>query len=148
QPQELLSAQSSGDQWALGYVGISDSADTYKVNLPAGGTLTAQTYTPADGPGQFANTLNPRLRILDSTGTQVAIDDNSAAAGKNAFVAFPTPGAAGTFYVGFSPTTTSSTKGKCVLRVKENIVTPPPFSVAGTSPANGARLTFTPTAIS
>src|SRR5262249_6055418 len=61
----VLSGQAAGEQWALGQVTGSDP-DLYRVNLAAGATLTAQTFTPAGGSGEFVNNLDPRLRILNS----------------------------------------------------------------------------------
>jgi pre-peptidase len=45
--------------------------DWYSVNVPAGKTLTSQTSTPADGPNQFTNTLNPHLELYDPSGVLV-----------------------------------------------------------------------------
>jgi Bacterial pre-peptidase C-terminal domain/Bacterial Ig-like domain len=145
QAQELLSRQSSGDQWVLGHVGASgDTVDLYKVNLAAGASLSAQTSTPADGPGEFVNTLNPRLRLLDSSGAQLALDDNSAADGKNAVLNFTNSGPAAVFYVEVSSTTATTTQGEYLLRLTGNSVTLPSFKVATMTPANGSTLRGSP----
>src|SRR5262249_15684591 len=74
QGQPVLSRQVAGDQYALGHVGASgDTVDIYRINLGAGAAVTAQTATPSDGTGEFVNTFNPRLRILDAAGNQVAL---------------------------------------------------------------------------
>src|SRR5262249_1788202 len=89
QAQVVLSRQTGGDQWLLGHVGATgDGLDYYKVNLAAGATLTAQTFTPAGGTGQFVNTLDPRLRVLNSVGSVVATNENSAPDGRNALVSY------------------------------------------------------------
>src|SRR5262249_41281999 len=130
QAQEVLSRQATGDQYALGHVGASgDTVDIYKVNLGAGAVLTAQTATPAGGPGDFVNTPDPRLRVLNSAGTQVALDDNGAGDGRNALVSFTNGGGAGVFYVEVSSTTAATTSGEYVLRINGNTVTLPPFQV-------------------
>src|SRR5262249_22916902 len=123
----------------------ASGADTYAVTLAAGAVLQASTATPAGGPGQFANLLDPRLRILNSSGAQVASDDNSLD-GRNALVTF-TATAAGTYYVEVSASTATPTPttGEYVLTVSGNTVTPPPFQVTATNPANGAVLLTPPT---
>src|SRR5262249_52761025 len=65
QAQNVQSRQVAGDQFALGQISSGD-VDLYKVTVAPGGTLTAQTFTPAGGPNQFVNNFNPRLRVYDS----------------------------------------------------------------------------------
>jgi hypothetical protein len=125
----------------------TSGVDLYVVNLAAGATLTAQTSTPGGGPGEFVNTLDPRLRILNSAGVQVALDDNGGGDGKNALVTYTNTGAAGVFYVEVSSTTASSTVGEYVVRINGNTVTRPSFQVTSTVPANGAVLLTAPTTI-
>lgn len=142
--QNVLSRQDAGEQWALGNITSAD-LDLYKITLGAGVTLSAQTSTPAGGPNQFVNNLNPRLRVLNSVGAQVALDDNSAGDGKNALVSFINSGAADVFYVEVSSTTATSTIGEYVLRIAGNTVTAPPFAVTTTTPLNAALLLTSPT---
>jgi hypothetical protein len=61
-----------------------DRNDTYTVEVSAGDMLTIETATPADGLGEFINTLDPVIELLDPTGAVVAGDDNSASDGRNA----------------------------------------------------------------
>ena len=50
----------------------------------AGDLLTIETATPADGTGEFVNTFDPVIELVDPTGTMVAGDDDSASDGRNA----------------------------------------------------------------
>lgn len=145
QAQELLSRQAFGNQWALGYIGAGNSSDLYKVNLASGAMITLQTYTPADGPGEFVNLLDPRVRILDAAGNQVAINDNGAPDGKNALLNYTNTGPAATFYVEVSSALPGATQGEYVLRVAGNTVVLPSFHVADINPADGVRLRIAPT---
>lgn len=65
-----------------------DTRDTYSIPVNAGDELTIETATPADGPGEFFNTFDPVVQLLDPTGAQVASDDNSASDGRNARLVF------------------------------------------------------------
>lgn len=147
QAQELLSRQVSGNQWVLGYIGAGNSSDLYKVNVAGGATITLQTYTPADGSGEFVNLLDPRVRILDSAGNQVAINDNGAGDGKNALLNFTNAGPASTFYVEVSSTLSSTTQGEYELRIAGNTVTLPSFHVSGIDPTDGVHLRIAPTSM-
>ncbi|MEX0936905.1 MAG: Ig-like domain-containing protein [Pirellulales bacterium] len=60
--------------------------DHYEINLTAGELLTLETFTPAGGPFEFANSLDPGITLRDPSGEVVATDDNSAADGRNARV--------------------------------------------------------------
>src|SRR5262249_29935748 len=46
--------------------------DWYGFAVNAGDSLSLQSKTPADGPGQFVNTLNPKLELYDPSGVLVA----------------------------------------------------------------------------
>jgi hypothetical protein len=146
QAQNVFSGLAGLWQYTVGHVGATgDLADVYKINVPAGGTITAQTLTPADGGGQFVNTLDPRLRILDSTGVAVASDENGAADGRNAVVSYNNSGAAAVFYIEVAPTTlVAATSGEYVLQLSGSAVTLPAFQVAATSPATGATVGTAP----
>jgi hypothetical protein len=65
--------------------GVVANDDWYSVTLGAGQTaLQAETSTPADGPGQFVNTLNPHIElyspanVLIATGTPLADGRNES----------------------------------------------------------------------
>ena len=121
----------------------NNNIDYYKVNLNAGTAVTFSTTTPGDGAGEFVNTFNPRIRILNSTGTQVALDDNSAADGRNALLSY-TPTTGGVYYVEISSTTVSTTIGEYVLDISGAVAPAPTFTVASITPANGSQLVAQP----
>ena len=72
--------------------------DRYSITLAAGQTISLHTLTPADGPNEFANTLDPALDLLDPTGTLVATNDNGGPDGRNALLSY-TAVTAGTYTV-------------------------------------------------
>jgi hypothetical protein len=52
---------------------IAGSEDWYAIDVTStSGTLRIQTSTPADGPAEFVNHLNPRLELYDPSNTLVA----------------------------------------------------------------------------
>jgi hypothetical protein len=59
---------------ALGFLGCTraDVKDSYSLELDVEQVIRGFSRTPGDGLGQFANTLNPRLRLLDPAGREVA----------------------------------------------------------------------------
>jgi hypothetical protein len=121
-----------------------NTVDTYAVTLAAGATLQLQTSTPNDGSGEPVNNLNPRLRLLNSAGTQLALDDNSAPDGRNALLTY-TPAADDTLYV---EVVSVSGSGDYTLAVSgAAATTTPPFTATVLSPVNNAKLATPPTAI-
>ncbi|MFO0798570.1 MAG: S8 family serine peptidase [Gemmataceae bacterium] len=59
-------------------------SDWYSVTLAGDQTaLQVETRTPADGVGQFVNTLNPRVAVFDSTGTTLLATGTVLADGRN-----------------------------------------------------------------
>ncbi|MBX7166500.1 MAG: S8 family serine peptidase [Pirellulales bacterium] len=74
------------------------SDDYYSVALAAGDVLTINTSTPGGEEGQVSNLLNPAIDLYAPGGLLVASDDNSAADGKNALVAYAAT-VAGTYTV-------------------------------------------------
>ena len=68
----------SGQQTVLEYVEPSGGSDYYSVSVNTGDVLLISTATPAGGPNQFANTLDPKIELYDPNGMLVASDDNSA----------------------------------------------------------------------
>jgi hypothetical protein len=77
-PDRLLLAFNNGPNAFVGTgqttsIAQLPSDDWYRVALGAGQTsLQYETSTPADGPGEFVNTLNPALEIYDSANNLVA----------------------------------------------------------------------------
>jgi len=61
--------------------------DWYSITMPnTANTLRLETSTPGDGPGQFANTLNPVIGLYDSTGTTLLASGVPMADGRNEFI--------------------------------------------------------------
>jgi Zn-dependent metalloprotease/methionine-rich copper-binding protein CopC len=148
QAQDILSRQVGGDQWVFGHTGAAgDSADLFRVNLAAGAALTLQTFTPADGTGEFNNSFNPRLRLLDAAGNVVAENDDSAPDGRNALLTYVNTDSNATFYVEISSSTAAGTQGEYVLRVNGNSATPSTFQVSTINPANGTAFRIAPTSV-
>ena len=90
----------TGARGALGAIdqpSATAGSDWYRLDVTgASNTLRARTATPADGPGQFGNTLNPRIELYDPSGNPLA----SGAAlpdGRNENLTFV--GGAGTYYL-------------------------------------------------
>lgn len=71
--------------------------DFYALSLAAGERVRLTTTTPAGGPGEFVNPLNPRIELLDAAGTVVATG-TALLDGRNETLAFTAP-AAGTYRV-------------------------------------------------
>ncbi len=69
-------------------VGTGAGADHYGVAVSAGDTVVVSTSTPADGPGEFVNLLDPALTVYDPSGAVVATDSNGAPDGRNAQTSF------------------------------------------------------------
>jgi hypothetical protein len=136
---------STGQSRVLGAIQTATD-DFYSFTGASGQVVTLSTTTPGDGPFEFVNTLNPRLVLLNSAGTVLASDDNSAPDGRNATLTFTLP-AAGTYYVQVSSTTASATSGEYVLNIAGASLTAPPFAVSSTSIPNGAVLLDPPTQI-
>ncbi len=78
----LTTLSGPADQLLFGFSGVAGLArqlvltlpddDWYRVTLAAGQTLDLSTLTPADGSGQFVNSLNPRLELFNPAGDLVA----------------------------------------------------------------------------
>jgi len=119
-----------------------DSQDVYSFTVQAGATLHVETATPGAGAGQFINTLDPAVEVYDPTGQRVALDDNSAADGRNAtldHVALLD----GTYTVRVSAV---EGRGTYLLRTTgQDAPNPPPFEVIATDVPDGAVLNALPT---
>ncbi len=86
------------DQTAIGWLDAAtsggDPLDHFEITLAAGERVHFTTSTPMDpASGLNANTLNPAIAVLDSSGTVLAADTDSAVDGKNAALTFTAPGA-------------------------------------------------------
>ena len=111
--------------------------DYYSVAVHAGDVLTLATTSPAGGPGEFQNTLDPAIALYDPNGTLVASDDNGGPYGQNALVNY-TAAVSGQYVVEVSGA--GGTSGDYVLNVAGATGSPTPFAVASTSPAAGSTV--------
>lgn len=139
--QPILAPKSAGVQRVLGGVGGS-AVDRYSVVLASGAGLNLTTETPGGGPGEPQNGLDPRVRILDASGNELAIDDNSAGDGINALLDFTAP-AAGTYFVEVAAS--GGTEGDYVLSATGNTAATLPFVATASDPADGATVGGLPT---
>ncbi len=78
---------------------VSDT-DWYSFTLGAGQTaLRLETSTPGDGPGEFANTLNPKIELYDSTGTTLIASGVVLPDGRNEVITLGGLTAGGTYKI-------------------------------------------------
>ena len=134
----------SGTGGVLGYLsGTSDAGDYYRFSVKAGDALTLSTLTPADGSNQFANTLDPKIELYNSSGTLVASNDNGAADGRNALLNY-TAAVGGSYVV---RVLSAANSGEYAMSIQGATGSLPAFSVASTTPVNGATLATAPTTI-
>ena len=92
--QDITATELSGDNklgGVLGYLTTSDGTDYYSVNVNAGDNLAFTTTTPAGGPGEFVNNLDPELLLFDANGNLVAIAAGNAPDGRNSVIDFTVP---------------------------------------------------------
>ena len=127
---------------------LAAAPNTYSISARAGDTLHISTTTPADGPGEFSNTFDPKVNVYDSMGTLLASDDNSAPDGRNAMLTFVVP-ADGTYFIRVlaSDLTATPTAGEYVLTVDGATGPVAPFDVTSVSPVDGFRTRFPPTQV-
>ncbi|MFH0878383.1 MAG: FG-GAP-like repeat-containing protein, partial [Lentisphaerota bacterium] len=71
---------------ASGLVPMTDN-DSFGVRLSAGDVLQGETFTPADGPGEYENLLDPSLWLYDPSAQLVATATNGAPDQRNARLA-------------------------------------------------------------
>ena len=139
--QDITATELSGDNklgGALGYHNSNNSAgDFYAVNVNAGDNLAFTTSTPAGGPNEFVNVLNPELLLYDANGNLVAVADGNAPDGRNSVIDFTVPaGDAGTWTV--EVTSADGSSGEYGLLATGATGALAPFVVTGTTPAAGA----------
>ena len=139
-PSSLLGSLSLDD---FVYVSLPQDDDYYSIRVTAGDLLTLATTTPGDGPGEFVNTLDPKIELYDPTGALVASDDNGAPDGRNALLSY-TALASGTYDV---RVTAAANLGEYVLSVAGATGGLSPFVVTGTNPADGSAMRNPPATI-
>jgi ELWxxDGT repeat protein len=110
--------------------------DYYRISATAGDSLRLSTLTPADGAGQFVNSLNPRLELYNASGTLVAANDNGAADGRNAVLNYAVP-STGEYTVRIA----GGVGGEYVLQTSGATGAARPFAVQSpTDPAEGSTV--------
>ena len=124
-PDRLLLAFNNGPN---NFVGSGKSTlisqppvdDWYRITVIRG-LLTFETSTPADGPGEFVNTLDPHIELFDSTGTTLIATGDPLEDGRNESINVSGLPAPATFLV--RVTSEGSTSGEYFLGTGV-----PPFS--------------------
>jgi hypothetical protein len=76
---------------------VPGADDWYSLDVTASDVLRVETSTPADGPGEFVNNLNPRIELYDPSGALVA-SGTPMADGRNEFIQY-TPLTTGAYRV-------------------------------------------------
>ncbi|MEM7312901.1 MAG: pre-peptidase C-terminal domain-containing protein, partial [Planctomycetota bacterium] len=122
----------------------NEDQDFYALDLAAGETVTLETSTPYDAPGNIVNDLDPIIEVFDEAGVLLAMDDNSAADGKNALLSFTAP-AAGSYRALVRGA--NETLGAYVLDVDGITFVNDPPEVVGANPVVGLTLNVFPTTI-
>jgi hypothetical protein len=113
--QLLFSLSGSPDDQRQLTLTLAQTADWYKFTLPSHATaVQLDTSTFADGPGEFANTLDPHIELYDG-GDNLIATGSALGDGRNETIRATglTPGA--TYYV--RVTTENNTTGEYVLGV-------------------------------
>jgi len=81
---QILFGFSTGAPGTVQLVLQTTPDDWYSITMPAtANALRLETSTPGDGPGQFANTLNPVVELYDSTGTILLASGVAMSDGRN-----------------------------------------------------------------
>src|SRR5262249_25674195 len=98
---EYIGADGSSDIWRTHIASFTVvppvAEDCFSVTLPTGNEIILTTSTPADGPGEFNNTLDPHIELYDSGGNLVA-SGTVLPDGRNEQIDFTAP-AGGVFFV-------------------------------------------------
>jgi len=102
--------------WTTSHSVNLDEADFYSVTLQAGETVSIDTRTPGDGPGEFVNLLDPAIEVFGSDGLLLAANDNGAIDGRNSHLTF-TASDAGTYFVRVSKSADDAPGGEYVLSI-------------------------------
>ena len=118
----LGTAQAIFAAGATGYVsGTSDADDYYRFSVNAGDGVTLRTRTPADGPNQWTNSLDPLLQIYDSNGNVLSSNDNGSVDGRNSVIRYSFA-TAGEYFIRVSAQ--GNTSGEYVLEMSSYNITP------------------------
>ena len=85
---DALKGMSAQERSQVVNFNVGDAVDGYSFVVNAGDDLLIQTATPGDGFGEPDNAPDLSLVLFDPNGTQVAIDADGAADGRNASIAW------------------------------------------------------------
>ena len=69
-------------------LGAVPGDDCFSFSVAAGERLLISTRTPADGPGEAANNLDPQISLYDGNNVLLAEDDNGAPDQRNSMLAY------------------------------------------------------------
>jgi subtilisin family serine protease len=84
----------------FGWVPTAPGSDVYSFDAEELATMYLFTATPGDGSGAPGNTLNPRLRLFNPAGVEVAVGTTIEGDGRNEEIWYTVPiGGAGTYRV-------------------------------------------------
>ncbi len=119
-----------------------DTVDHFAVRVSAGDSLSLSTETPTPEIVGIVNDLDPVIELLDPNGQVVAMDDNSAADGRNAALNYDAV-VDGKYTI---RVTAAGGSGEYVLRATGNTIVALPLTVVSTAPEEGARLKDVPIA--
>ena len=139
---DALSGMSPEELSQLVNFASEDIVDHFALRLAAGDSLHIVTETPVPGVSSVLNDLDPVVELVDANGQVVALDDNSAADGRNVDLRFDAV-ADGTYTV---RVTSANGSGEYLLRASGNTIVPLPLTVVSTEPVDDARLKVVPTA--
>lgn len=126
---------------SIGFVADGGDRDFYSIQVIAGDALDLQTRTPADGPADPVNLLDPTLELFDPNGISVALDDNSVFDGRNAQIIHSAI-LSGTYTIAVG--TAAGTSGEYLLDAFGQSGADPQPTVVSSNPADGATVTAFP----
>ncbi len=95
---------------------VTSSRDVFQFEVASAQTVIIETTTPAGGPGEFVNELDPVVRVYDAGGNLVVENDNGAADMRNAWITLEGL-SAGTYFI--DVTGADESIGEYVLSVRQ-----------------------------
>ncbi len=127
----------------------ADRDDRYSFQVTAGQALNIRTFTPYDGVGEPANSLDARLELYDPNGNLVASDDNGADGDDHNANILYTAAAGGRYELRVLAATTGQTnKGDYIVQVSGATLSAGPApTVVASSPVEGANFLAPPASL-
>ena len=139
-PNEAIFGGTGGSDTRQLVLNLGNSADWYSVSIAnVGNTLVFSTTTPADGPGDFTNNLNPHLEIYDPAGNLIASGVKQSD-GRNELAQYKTL-VAGNYRVRVAAL--GNTTGEYVLNRGDGLILTVPANVQETDGTVNATITAT-----